>query len=128
MFRPAAAIAIKPARVHRLLNRDLGDEPRPAPIRYTPRAYRPRLTPNDPEITDALRRPRYAVTMLLVGAIAAVAVPWCHLNHLRRYQGPLLFALTDRHGVHIFDLAMLAAEIPLLAIPSGVLIAGFSRH
>ena len=36
----------------------------------------------------------YILTMLLVGAIAAVAVLWCHLSHLKRYQGPLLFALT----------------------------------
>lgn len=72
--------------------------------------------------------PWYTITMLLVGAIAAVAVVWCHLNHIRRYQGPMLFALTDRHGVHVFDIVVLAAEIALLATLSVVLLAGFSRR
>jgi hypothetical protein len=56
----------------------------------------------------------YTLTMLLVGAIAAVAVLWCHLSHLKRYQGPMLFSLTNHHGVHVFDLLVLAAEASLL--------------
>lgn len=69
----------------------------------------------------------YSLTMLLVGAIAAVAVLWCHLSHIRRWQGPMLLSLTDRHGVHVLDLAVLAAELALLAILSATLVAGFSR-
>lgn len=70
----------------------------------------------------------YILTMLLVGAIAAVAVAWCHLNHIRRYQGPLLVSLSDRHGVHVFDIAVLVVEATLLLLLSAVLLAGFSRR
>jgi hypothetical protein len=64
--------------------------------------------------------------MLLVGAIAAVAVLWCHLSHLRRYQGPMLFFLDDHHGVHAFDLAVLALEAILLLALTAVLLGGLA--
>jgi hypothetical protein len=69
----------------------------------------------------------YSLTMLLVGAIAAVAVLWCHLNHVHRYQGAVLVSLTDRHGVHVFDIVVLAVELALLLILSAILVAGFHR-
>ena len=69
----------------------------------------------------------YTLAMLLVGAIAAVAVLWCHLSHLRRYQGPMLVSLTNRHGVHAFDLAVLALEAILLLALTAVLLGGLAR-
>jgi hypothetical protein len=69
----------------------------------------------------------YTTTMLLVGAITLVAVLWCHFSHLHRYQGQMLFSLTGSHGVHVFDVAVLATELALLTALSVTLLAGFSR-
>jgi hypothetical protein len=70
----------------------------------------------------------YTLAMLHVGAITAIAVAWCHLSHLHRYQGPMLISLTAEHGVHVVDVAVLAAEAFLLLALSAVLLAGFSRR
>ena len=36
----------------------------------------------------------------------------------------MLFSLTETHGVHVFDVAVLAAEAFLLIVLSAVLLAG----
>ena len=69
----------------------------------------------------------YSMSMLLVSAIVAVAVLWAHLSHLKRYEGPQLFPLWSTHGVHLFDLVVLAVEILLLTLLTIILLAGFSR-
>jgi hypothetical protein len=70
----------------------------------------------------------YTTTMLLVGAIAAVAVVWCYLSHIRAPDGPMLFHLWGTHGVHTFDLVVLGIEAVLLVLLSITLLAGFSRR
>ncbi len=67
-------------------------------------------------------------SMLLVTAIVAIAMLWVHLSHLKRFDGPLLFELWSSHGVHIGDIAVLAVELALVMLLTGILIAGFSRR
>lgn len=66
----------------------------------------------------------YIGSMTLVVAIVFLAVLWCHINHIRRGQGPYLIHLWGTHGVHLFDLAVLGVELVLVAL----LLAGFSRR
>lgn len=68
----------------------------------------------------------YAVSMLLVAAIAVVAVLWCHLSHLHLFQGPELFRLWSTHGVHVFDVIVLVIELVLATVLSATLIVGFT--
>jgi uncharacterized membrane protein len=70
----------------------------------------------------------YAVTMGLVATIVAVAVMWCHFNHIRVGEGRLLFRLWGTHGVHVFDVWVLVIEFVLLTLLSAILLAGFSRQ
>jgi hypothetical protein len=68
-----------------------------------------------------------SVSMLQVTTIVAIAMLWVHLSHLRRYDGPLLFELWSTHGVHVFDVGVLAIELMLATLLTGTLIAGFAR-
>jgi hypothetical protein len=69
----------------------------------------------------------YSLTMLLVGAIVAVAMLWTHLSHLHRWQGPKLVHLWATHGIHLGDLVALAVELLLVMALSIVVLAGFTR-
>jgi len=70
----------------------------------------------------------YLAAMTLVGAITAIALAWCYMDQRRILEGPLLIQLGPSHGVHLFDLAILAAELILVALLSVVLLVGFSRR
>ncbi|HYH10872.1 MAG TPA: hypothetical protein VD789_00860 [Thermomicrobiales bacterium] len=70
----------------------------------------------------------YTASMLLVSAIVAVAVLWTHLSHRKIFEGPRLASLWSTHGLHAFDLVVLAVELLLVALLSIVLLAGFSRR
>ncbi len=65
----------------------------------------------------------FVITMVLV----TVAVGWTHLNHLRRFQEPVLLPLSSAHAIHLLDLAVLAFELLLLPL-SVILLAGFTRE
>jgi len=69
----------------------------------------------------------YAASMLLISAIVAVAVLWTHLSHRKVFEGPQLASLWSTHGIHAFDLIVLAVELVLVALLSIVLLSGFSR-
>ncbi len=58
----------------------------------------------------------YVTTMLLVTGIVTVAVLWCHLSHIRLFQGSMLFSLWGTHGVHAMDVAALGIELALAAL------------
>lgn len=70
----------------------------------------------------------YAASMMLVTAIVAVAVLWTHLSHRKVFEGPQLASLWSTHGLHAFDIVVLAVELVLVALLSVVLLAGFSRR
>ena len=70
----------------------------------------------------------YTASMLLVSAIVAVAVLWTHLSHRKIFEGPRLASLWSTHGLHTFDLVVLAVELLLVTLLSIVLLAGFSRR
>ena len=70
----------------------------------------------------------YAASMMLVTAIVAVAVLWTHLRHRKVFEGPQLASLWSTHGLHAFDLVVLAVELVLVSLLSVVLLAGFSRR
>lgn len=70
----------------------------------------------------------YTASMLLVSAIVAVAVLWTHISHRKIFEGPQIASLWSTHGLHAFDLVVLAIELLLLALLSVVLLAGFSRR
>jgi hypothetical protein len=69
----------------------------------------------------------YALSMLYVGAIVAVALIWCRLSMLHALQGPFIVSLTRTHGIHVLDLVTLAIELALLLLLTLTLLAGFSR-
>jgi hypothetical protein len=70
----------------------------------------------------------FTVILLLVLTIVAVAMMWTHLSHLRRFEGPVLYHLTSRHGVHLFDLFVLGIEMLLVLLLSIVLLSGLTRR
>ncbi len=70
----------------------------------------------------------FVVIMLLVLAVVTVAMVWTHLSHLRDFEGPVLFKLTSRHGVHLFDLVVLWVEMLLVLLLSIVLLSGLTRR
>lgn|GEM_PF-3973384 len=69
----------------------------------------------------------YTVTMTLVAAITSIAVLWCHLNHIRVGQGRMLFHLWGTHGVHVFDIQVLVAELIIVVLLTATLIRGFAH-
>ena len=71
---------------------------------------------------------RYLGAMAIVGAIRALAIIWCYMDQNRIAEGPLVIALGRSHGVHLFDLVVLAIELVLVALLSTVLLAGFARR
>lgn len=69
------------------------------------------------------------VSMLLVTAITGVGMLWVHLSHLRvDRDNRVLLKLWGTHGVHPFDLAVLAIELVLVLMLLATLVAGFSRR
>lgn len=69
----------------------------------------------------------YTMSVLLVSVIVTVAVLGAHPSHLKRDEGPQLFPLWSTHGVHLFDLVVLAVEILLLTLLTITLLDRFSR-
>jgi hypothetical protein len=69
------------------------------------------------------------VSLGLVAAITGVAMLWVHLSHLHvDNDNDVLLKLWGTHGVHRFDIAVLAVELVLVTLLTGVLIAGFTRR
>ena len=68
------------------------------------------------------------VSLALVAAIALVAMLWVQLSHERVDTDEVLFPLWGTHGVHRFDLAVLAIEVVLVILLTIVLLAGFTRR
>ncbi len=54
-----------------------------------------------------------------------IAVIWCHLNHLRLNQGPVVFQFWPNHGIHVFDLIVAGVEILVVVTLSATLVWGF---
>lgn len=71
---------------------------------------------------------RFLVSMTLVGLIGATAVICCYLNDRHLAEGPLVIRLSFKHGVHVFDLVVLAIEMVLVSLLSVALLVGFSRR